>query len=94
MLRNKELKRFVILFFITAFIAITSGFSIDWRAGILCSISSAAFGSLFFIFTRARYQNIARISEQIDLVLIIPTIYLLQNQKKANFLFYRVKLQK
>ena len=69
MLRNKELKRFVILFFITAFIAITSGFSIDWRAGILCSISSAVFGSLFFIFTRARYQNIARISEQIDLVL-------------------------
>lgn len=69
MLRNKELKWFAVLFFIITLLTITAGLMIDYRAGILGAISSAIFGSLFFIFTRARYQNIAQISEQIDLVL-------------------------
>lgn len=30
---------------------------------------SAAFGILFFVFTKARYRSIAHISEQVDLVL-------------------------
>ena len=69
MLRNKELKWFAVFFFMIAFAAIMTGFWIDWRAGVLNSISSAAFGGLFFVFTRARYQSIARIAEEIDLVL-------------------------
>ena len=35
-------------------------------AGIL---AAAAFGTVFFVFTKARYKGIAQISEQIDLIL-------------------------
>jgi signal transduction histidine kinase len=49
--------------------AVMLGFAISVPAGILSIVSSAAFGTLFFAFTKARYKSIARISDQIDLVL-------------------------
>lgn len=69
MFRNRELRQFAILFFLISIITIILGFIINTAAGILCSISAAAFGILFFLFTKARYKNIAYLSEQIDLVL-------------------------
>lgn len=45
------------------------GFRIDPAAGGLVLALAAAFGILFFRFTRGRYQRIAELSEQIDLVL-------------------------
>ncbi len=45
------------------------GFAINTAAGILATFSAAAFGTAFFAFTNARYKSIARISNQIDLVL-------------------------
>jgi signal transduction histidine kinase len=45
------------------------GFGINEAAGILTAISAAAFGTVFYFFTKARYNNLARISDQIDLVL-------------------------
>ena len=39
------------------------------RAGVLVLVSAAAFGTAFFAFTKARYKSIARLSDQIDLVL-------------------------
>lgn len=69
MLRNKEFRYFVILFSLTAAASIAAGFAINIRAGILITLCTAAFGTLFVLFTRARYKSIARISEQIDLVL-------------------------
>lgn len=69
MLRNKEFRKFAILFsFITA-AAVALGFVINTAAGILTIASAATFGTAFFVFTKARYQSIARISDQIDLVL-------------------------
>lgn len=52
-----------------AVITVILGFAICRLAGILAASSSAAFGTAFFAFTRARYKNLARISAQIDLVL-------------------------
>ncbi|MNW42139.1 Swarming motility regulation sensor protein RssA [compost metagenome] len=69
MLRNREVRQFAILFSFMATIAVMLGFAINTAAGILAIASAAAFGTAFFAFTKARYRSIARISNQIDLVL-------------------------
>ena len=69
MLRNREFRQFAILFSLIAAAAVTLGFAINRLAGILAVASAAAFGAAFFAFTKARYKSIARISDQIDLVL-------------------------
>ncbi|OKP76191.1 two-component sensor histidine kinase [Paenibacillus sp. P3E] len=69
MLRNKEFGQFVIWFSLLAAAAVIVGFTINTAAGILSIASAAAFGTVFFVFTQARYISIARISNQIDRVL-------------------------
>ncbi|MFA9466616.1 MAG: sensor histidine kinase [Velocimicrobium sp.] len=69
MLRNREFRRFAILFSLMAAMAVMLGFAINVAAGILAISSAAAFGTAFFAFTKARYKSIAQISDQIDLVL-------------------------
>ncbi len=69
MLRNREIRQFTILFSIMAAAAVTLGFAISPAAGILVLVSAAAFGTAFFAFTQSRYKSIARLSDQIDLVL-------------------------
>ncbi|EJO5346728.1 HAMP domain-containing histidine kinase [Clostridium botulinum] len=69
MLRNKEFRQFAILFSLMATAAIMLGFAINMAAGILAIAFTTAFGTAFFLFTKARYKSIARISDQIDIVL-------------------------
>ncbi|HHX86567.1 MAG TPA: HAMP domain-containing histidine kinase [Firmicutes bacterium] len=69
MLRNREFRQFAILFSLIVAVAVMQGFAINVAAGILAIASTAAFGIAFFTFTKARYKSIARISNQIDLVL-------------------------
>lgn len=69
MLRNKELRQFAGLFCCMAAAAAAIGFAIHPAAGILALASAAAFGMVFYLFTKARYKSIAQISNQIDLVL-------------------------
>lgn len=69
MLRNKEFRQFAIVFALIAAVAVILGFAINRLAGILAIASTAAFGTAFFAFTKARYNSIARISNQIDQVL-------------------------
>ncbi|MHC1747279.1 MAG: sensor histidine kinase [Cellulosilyticaceae bacterium] len=69
MLRNSEVRQFVILFALMATVSILMGFAINTAAGILAIASAAAFGTMFFAFTKARYKSIAQISDQIDRVL-------------------------
>lgn len=52
-----------------AAVTVMLGFAINRLAGILALASAAAFGTAFFAFTKARYKSLARISNQIDLVL-------------------------
>lgn len=69
MLRNREFRQFSILFSLMAAAAVMLGFGINTLAGILVTFSVAAFGTAFFVYTKARYNNIAQISNQIDLLL-------------------------
>jgi signal transduction histidine kinase len=69
MLRNREFRQFAVLFFFLAAAAVALGFAVNTAAGLLAVASAAAFGTAFVAFTKARYQSIARISDQIDLVL-------------------------
>lgn len=69
MLRNREFRQLVILFSLIATTTVTLGFAINKLAGILAIASAAAFGTVFFAFTKARYKSIAKISDQIDVVL-------------------------
>lgn len=65
MLRNKEFQKFAILFLLITIVTVTLGFAINVMTGILAT----AFGTVFFMFTKNRYESIAHISEQIDIVL-------------------------
>ncbi|MDU3580900.1 MAG: HAMP domain-containing sensor histidine kinase [Clostridium butyricum] len=69
MFRNKEVQKFSILFLLMAAVFAMVGFVINVYAGILSIISSAVFGIVFFMFTKSRYKSIAKISDEIDLVL-------------------------
>jgi signal transduction histidine kinase len=69
MLRNREFRRFAGLFTFMSAVMVVLGFGINEAAGILTAFSAAAFGTVFYVFTKARYNSIARISDQIDLVL-------------------------
>lgn len=69
MFRNREIRQAASVFLAIMVIASAAGLMIDRRAGILVLAAAAAYGISFFLFTRARYQRIARISEQIDRVL-------------------------
>ncbi len=69
MLRNKEIRRVAILFSGIVIGVTAVGFKISMMAGVLELISACLLGSIFYGFTRARYQKIAQLSEQIDLVL-------------------------
>lgn len=69
MFRNREFRRFAILFLLITVVTVTLGFAINMMAGILVIVSDTTFGTLFLIFTRARHKSIAHISEQIDIVL-------------------------
>ena len=69
MLRNKEFRQFAVVFSLIAAAAVALGFAVNTAAGILAIISAAAFGTAFYIFTKARYKSIAKISDQIDIVL-------------------------
>ncbi len=69
MFRNREIRQFLVLFLVITAVAAIVGFIIHPAAGILILIVATAFGSTFFMFTKARYKRIAGMAEQIDLVL-------------------------
>lgn len=69
MLRNREFRQFVICFLMIAAVTAGLGFAIHAAAGILALAAAASFGTAFFVFTKVRYSSIARIADQIDLVL-------------------------
>jgi len=69
MLRNREFRQFAVLYTVLAAALVTIGFIMSLAAGILIFVSYIVFGTVFFVFTKARYRNLARLSEQIDLVL-------------------------
>lgn len=69
MFRNREMRKFALVFAAIAVTFAAAGFAIQPVAGILVFATAAALGAAFYVFTKARYQRIAQLSEQIDLVL-------------------------
>ena len=69
MFRNKEIRRIAILYLIIVSVTTAAGFQIGTMAGVLELLSACLLGIIFYMFTGARYQRIAKLSEQIDLVL-------------------------
>ena len=69
MLRNREVRWFLLVFSLLVTAAGIKGFFIDFSAGVLVLILSTAFIVLFWAFTKYRYDKIDRLSEQIDIVL-------------------------
>lgn len=69
MFRNREIRQFAVVFTAITVTAAAAGFAIQPVAGILVLASAAALGTVFLVFTKARYKSIAKLSEQIDLVL-------------------------
>ncbi len=69
MFRNKEIRQFMGWLAVITVLFGMAGFVISRSAGVLILINAGAFYVAFFAFTRARYSSIARISEQIDLIL-------------------------
>ncbi|MBD5464211.1 MAG: HAMP domain-containing histidine kinase [Lachnospiraceae bacterium] len=69
MFRNKEIRQAAILFLIITFIFTVVGIMLCPTAGILEFVLAAILGTVFYIFTKKRYQSIAQLSEQIDKVL-------------------------
>jgi len=69
MFRNREFRLLALLFLTQTVIGSAVGFIISIAAGILAVVLSAALWTLVFIFTKKRYKSLARLSEQIDIVL-------------------------
>lgn len=69
MFRNREIRRFAILFVVITIAFFVAGTVVAPAAGVLVLICAAVYGTTFFLFTRTRYERIAQISEQIDRVL-------------------------
>ncbi|MCU6735438.1 sensor histidine kinase [Diplocloster agilis] len=69
MFRNREIRQFAVWFALITAASCGVGFAVRPAAGILALVSALAFGTAFYVFTNARYRSIARITDQIDLVL-------------------------
>ena len=69
MLRNKELRRAAVVLCMLAAALTVAGFVVHPAAGVAAMVSAAVLSAFFWIVTWERYQRIAKLSEQIDLVL-------------------------
>lgn len=69
MFRNREIRKFAVVFAAIAVTFAAAGFAIQPAAGFLALASAFVFGAAFYAFTKARYKSISQLSEQIDLVL-------------------------
>lgn len=69
MLRNREIRWLCCGCLAVTVLGAAIGFLINPAAGVLVLVLAVCFGTLFFLFTKYRYEKIAELSEQIDLVL-------------------------
>lgn len=69
MFRNPEFRRPSWLFSAVTVILTVVGFSLSQTSGILVFFSAIIFGGIFYFSTKVRYQKIAQLADQIDLVL-------------------------
>lgn len=94
MFRNREIRQFAVLFLILTIVVFVVGFMIAPAAGGLVLISSAVYATIFFLFTRTRYERIAQISEQIDRVLHNADHIDISNEEEGELSILQSEVQK
>lgn len=94
MFRNREVRRFFFGFFLIAAVSAAAGFVIHQAAGILILVSDALMGIGFYGFTRSRYQRIAGLSEQIDLVLHNEECLSIEEAREGELAILQSEIQK
>ena len=57
MFRNKEIRRFAVLFLMIVFIVAMAGFKAGMMTGTLVIVSGLLLGHPFFFFTRGRFRE-------------------------------------
>lgn len=80
-LRNPEIKKEFILFFLLIIIGTSTGFLISAPVGISVAVSLSLASTIHFTITFKRYRNIAKLSEEIDKVL--------HSHEAINFTIYK-----
>ena len=94
MFRNREIRRFAFGFLALTLLLSGIGFLIHPAAGVMALFCAAAFGSAFFIFNYNRYQYIARLSEQIDLVLHNADRICIEEEQEGELSILRSEISK
>ncbi len=94
MFRNRELRQFAVVFFCIAAVTVRMGFALGIKAGLLSVFSSAVFGAVFFSFTKARYQRLSSLSEQIDQVVHNPGYFYIEDEEEGELSILQSEITK
>lgn len=94
MLRNREFKKFIILFSIISAIFIVLSFNINILGGLLAVVCCVSFATIFFVFTKKRYKRISEISEEIDLVLHNPEHIFMEDLEEGELSILHSEINK
>lgn len=94
MFRNTEIRQFGIIFIIITIISAIAGIIINPAVVLLVFFSAAAYGTAFFIFTKARYKRIAQVSEQISTVLHNPGCLYISSQEEGELSILETEITK
>lgn len=84
MFYNKEIRYFAFIFIIITIICAIAGFLIYPAVLLLVFFSAFAYGILFYIFIRARYKRISKLSEEIVHVLHNPDYLLINSMEEGE----------
>lgn len=69
MFRNPEFRHFTWLFATVTVVLTVVGFILGRSSGMLVLFTAVIFGGIFYFSTKARYQKMTQLADQIDLVL-------------------------
>lgn len=94
MFRNREVRQFGVVFIIITIISAIAGIAIHPAVLLLVFFSAAAYGIIFFIFTKARYKRIAQMSEQIGTVLHNPDYLYISSQEEGELPILETEITK
>jgi len=93
-LRNSELRQFAFCFLLLGAILAIIGFLVNPLTGWMVTGSIVAFGTLFALFTRARYQNLRHLADQIDQILHHNELLSLTDNYEGELSILRTEIQK
>ncbi|SEA59071.1 Signal transduction histidine kinase [Eubacterium aggregans] len=94
MLRNKEIRRFTLVFAAITAGALGAGFAINPSAGLVILAFATALGGAFGCFTRTRYRRLAALADQIDEVLHYDDALVLTEMEEGELSILKCEIAK